>query len=152
MSRIFRVKIHYATPAIMQSGIPSHCSAPPLQTSFRPPLLSRDAEAVLRPRTPLRPMKREQQDAASVEFVLDEATKVKVEVKEVEEVEVVQDPRQLCVRLAAVHIAPAVDQPRGRGRPKRPQSRPRVDPRHDTSAPPERAEAAKARAKMAPRK
>ena len=83
---------------------------------------------------------------------MDEAAEVKVEVKEEEEVEVVQDPRQLCVRLAAVHIVPAANQPRGRGRTKGSKSRPRVDLRHDTSAPPERAEAAKAQAKMAPRK
>ena len=137
----------------MQSGFHSHCSAPPLQTTFPPPRLLRDAEAVLRPRTPLRPTKREAQpDAASVEFILDDAAEVKVKVEEEEEVEVAEDPCQLWARLAAVRMVPAADQPRGRGRPKGSKSRPRVVPRYDTAAPPERAEAAKARAKMAPMK
>ena len=109
--------------------------APPLQTTFRPTRLSRDAEAVFRPRTPLRPTKRKvEPDAASVEFVLDDAAEVKVKVEE--EVEVAEDPRQLCARLAAVRIVPAANQPRGRGRPKGSKSRPRVDLRYDTSAPP----------------
>ena len=79
--------------------------------------------------------------------------KVKVEVDE--RIEVAEDPRQLCARLSAVRIAPraqATDRPNGRGRPKGSKSKPRVEPHFDTSAPPERDEARKARAKMAPRK
>ena len=65
------------------------------------PCLSRDTEAV-RPRAPLRPTKREvrESEASSVDFVLEEDDiKFKVEAPVVE-----QDPRQLCVRLAAVSI------------------------------------------------
>ena len=81
----------------------SNCSAPPLLSSFRPPCLSREAEAVLRPRAPLRPTKREvrESEASLAEFVLDDAdVKVKVEAP----VEIAQDPRQLYIRLAAVRI------------------------------------------------
>ena len=83
----------------------SNCSAPPLLSSFRPPCLSREAEAVLRPRAPLRPTKREvrESEASLAEFVLDDAdAKVKVEAPVI----VAQDPCQLCVRLAAVRIEP----------------------------------------------
>ena len=154
----------------------SHCSAPPLQSSFRPPRLSREAEAVLRPRAPLRPTKREVRES-EFKFVLDDADDVKVRVEA--PIEIAQDPRQLCGRLAAVRIkqpAPTAssssagpsgtayrtqalrripssqlgpaDQPRGRGRPKGSKSRPRVPLTFDTSAPPERAAAAKARSEM----
>ena len=160
----------------------SHCSAPPLQSTFHPPRLSRDAEAVLRPRTPLRPTKqevRESETTSSVEFGLDtDDVKVKVE----EPIEVAEDPGLLCAGLAAVQIArPAptasapfeevagpsgtayrtqalrripsaqlgpADPPRGRGRPKGLKNRPRVALTFGTSAPPERAAAAKAMAKM----
>ena len=61
----------------------AHCSAPPLRASFHLPRLSREAEAVLRPRAPLRPTKREvrESEASSVEFSLGEADAVKVKVE-----------------------------------------------------------------------
>ena len=174
----------------MYSGRPtlrdSHCSAPPLQSSFCPPRLSREAEAVLWPRAPLRPTKQEvrESEASSVEYCIDETDDVKVKVEA--PIEVVQDSRQMCVKLATVRIkqpAPTAsssaeefaepsgtayhtqalrripscqlgtaDPPRGRGRPKGSKSRPRVSLTFGTSAPPEQAAAAKARAEMAPRK
>ena len=84
----------------------SHCSAPPLQSTFRPPRLSREAEAVLPPRAPLRPTKkevRESETSSSVEFFIDDAEDVKVKVEA--SVEVTEDPRQLCARLAAIRVA-----------------------------------------------
>ena len=62
----------------------SHCLAPPLQSTFRPSRLSREAEAVLQPRAPLRPTKqevRESETSSSVEFILDDAEDVKVKVE-----------------------------------------------------------------------
>ena len=164
----------------------SHCSAPPLQSTFRP-CLSREAEAVLRPRAPLRPTKkevRESEASSSVEFVINDAEDIKVKVEA--PAEVTEDPRQLCARLAAIRVVqptptassaskevagpsgtafrtqalrripsaqlgPA-EPPRGRGRPKGSKSRPRVALTFGTSALPERAEAAKARTKIAPKK
>ena len=81
----------------------SYCSAPPLQSSFRPPRLSREAEAVW-PRAPLRPVKREvrESEARSVEFVVDDTDTVEVKVEALIKVE--EDPRQICARLAAVRI------------------------------------------------
>ena len=136
---------------------PAHCSAPPLQASFRLPRLSRDVEAFTRPRTPLRATKRDASSEAGAvaEFRMDFTDEVKVKVEAEEQIKVAEDPRQLCARLSAVRIAPqarASDRPNGRGRPKGSKSKPRVEPHFDTSAPPERDEARKARAKMAPRK
>ena len=162
----------------------AHCSAPPLRASFHLPRLSREAEAVLRPRAPLWPTKREvrESEASSAEFSLGKADAVKVKVEA--DVEVAQDPRQLCAQLAAVRIerpAPTASSsssdvagPSGtayrtqalrriptnqlgpadppRGRPKGSKNRLRVALTFGTSAPPERAEVAKARAKMAPKK
>ena len=50
----------------------AYCSAPPLESSLRPPRLSCDTEAV-RPRAPLWPTKREvrESEASSAEFVLE---------------------------------------------------------------------------------
>ena len=86
----------------------AYCSAPPLESSFRPPCLSRETEAV-RPRAPLWPIKREvrESEASSVEFVLDDALEADVKVKVEALVMVEQEPRQLCVRLAAVSIRQA---------------------------------------------
>ena len=110
------------TPA-MPRDVHAHCSAPPLQVSFRLPRLSRDVEAVIRPRTPLRPTKQEggSETGAEAEFVLDDADEAKVKVEAEEQIEVAEDPRQLCARLAVVRIVqqdPAANQPRGPIRPK----------------------------------
>ena len=72
-----------------QPGGPAHCSSPPLQAAFRLPRVSRDVEAVLRPRTPLRPAKWKvaSDTYAVVEFGicrLDEV-RVKVEAEEAAE-------------------------------------------------------------------
>ena len=86
----------------------AYCSAPPIESSIRPPRLSRDAEAV-RPRAPLRPVKREvrESDTGSVEFVVDKADDVDVKV---EAVKIEKDPHQLCVRLAPVlHLSRSSD-------------------------------------------
>ena len=136
---------------------PAHCSAPPLQANFRLPRLSRDVEAFIRPRTLLRATKQDaiSEAGAVAEFGVDFADEVKVKVEVDERVEVAEDPRQLCARLSAVRVAPkaqATDRPRGRGRPRGSKSKPRVEPQFDTSAPPERDEARRARAKMAPNK
>ena len=83
----------------------AYCSAPPLESSFRPPCLSRETEAV-RPRVPLRPVKREirESEASSAEFFCDDADEA--EVKEETVVKIEADPRQICARLAAVSIEP----------------------------------------------
>ena len=86
----------------------AYCSVPPIESSFRPPPLSRETEAV-RPRAPLRQIKREvrESEASSVEFVLDEADNADVKVQAVKveaPIKVEKDPRQLCVRLAAVSL------------------------------------------------
>ena len=136
---------------------PAHCSAPHLQASFRLPRLSRDIETITRPRAPLRPTEREEESdtGAEAEFNMGVADEAKVKVEADEPIVVAEDPRQLCARLSAVWIAPrhpAASQPRGPGRPKGSKSRPRVEQRFDTSAPPERDEAKKARAKWTPKK
>ena len=136
----------------------SHCSAPPLQSSFRLPRLSRDAEAVTRPRTPLRPAKREEVSEAGATFDfgidrLDEVVEFKVEAEEATEGPVeVGEERKVCAQLSALRVAPpapAADCPRRPGRPKGSQSGPRVEPRYDISAPPERLEAKVATARIA---
>ena len=58
---------------------------------------------------------------------------------------------QALCRIPSAQLGPA-DPPPGRGRPKGSKSRPMVALTYETSAPPERVEAAKARAKMAPKK
>ena len=133
---------------------PAHCSAPPLQAARRLPRLSRDAESVTRPRAPLRPSKWEEESTtgAEAEFSVGLADELEVKVEAVDPVAVAEDQPQLCARLSAVRIAPrsaAASQPRKPGRPKGSRSRPRVEPRFETSAPPERDEAKKARAKWA---
>ena len=126
---------------------PAHCSAPPLQANFRLPRLSRDAETVTRPRSPLLPAKWEEasESGAVVEFGVDRFDEVEVKVEAEARIEVAADPRQVCVQVSAV----GVGRSKGPGRPKGSKSRPRVEPRFDTSAPPERDEAKKALAKIA---
>ena len=136
----------------------AHCSAPPLQASFRLPRLSRDVEAVTRPRAPLLDMKWEQpsESGAVADFAVDVWDEVEVKVEEEEEpIEVAEVPQGLCARLSAVRIlpqAPATVKPRGPGRPRGSKSRPRVEPQFDKSAPPERSEAKKASARISSRK
>ena len=135
---------------------PAHCSAPPLQAARRLPRLSRDAECVTRPRAPLRPLKQEggSETGAEAKFAMGAADEVVWKVEPLDPVEVVADPRQLCARLSSVRIIPrpaSGGQPRGPGRPKGSRSKPRVEPRFDVSAPPEREKARKARAKWAPK-
>ena len=78
----------------------AYCSAPPLQTSVRPPRLSRDVEA-RRPRAPIIEVKREVMSSIeSVEFVQEDDWDVKPRVK------VKLDPRQLRAGIAALAIAP----------------------------------------------
>ena len=133
---------------------PAHCSAPPLQADYRLPRLSRDAEAVTRPRAPLRPPKWEDESTtgAEAEFHMGVADELEVKVEAPDPDAVAEGPRQLCARLSAVRIGPqraTASQPRGPGRPKGSKLKPRVEPRFKTSAPPERDEAKKARAKWA---
>ena len=66
-----------------QPGGPAHCSSPPLQAAFRLPRVSRDVEAVLRPRTPLRPAKWEvaSDTYAVVEFGIGRLDEVRVKVE-----------------------------------------------------------------------
>ena len=131
---------------------PAHCSAPPLQAEFRLPRLQRDVEAVTRPRAPLHPLKWEENSSvdAVVEFRLDFADEVVVKVEAAEAEEEAEAPHPLCARMAAVRVSQEpVVKPRGPGRPKGSKSRPRVKPEFDTSAPPERDEAKKARARWA---
>ena len=144
---IFRGLI-VATPDLS----PAHCSAPPLQADFRLPCLQRDVEAVTRPRAPLRPLKWEDDSSADavVEFRLDIADALEVKVEAAEAEEEAEAPHLLCARMAAVRVSQEpVVKPRGPGRPKGSKSRPRVKPEFDTSAPPERDEARKARARWA---
>ena len=134
-----------------------HCSAPPLQTSFRLPRLSRDAEAVTRPRAPLLAVKGEDgsESGAVFEFALEALDEFEVKVEAEAPVEVGAEADHLCARVSAVRIAtPArtTSSPRKPGRPKGSKSRPRVEPRHDKSAPPEREEARKALARIAARR
>ena len=138
---------------------PAHCSAPPLQAAYRLPRLSRDAETVTRPRMPLRPVKTEggaSESGAVYEFGVDQLDEVEVKVEAEEEAEepVVAraEASRVCAQLSAFRIAPpapAANQPRRPGRPKGSRSKPRVEPRFDKSAPPEREEARKALARIA---
>ena len=138
---------------------PAHCSSPPLQAAFRLPRLPRDVEAVTRPRRPLRPAKWEEaSDADAVwEFdigQLDEVV-VKVEAEEVAEAPIeVREEREVRAQFLALRVAPPAPAAAHRkpGRPKGSKSRPRVEPRHDKSAPPEREEARKASARIAAQK
>ena len=120
------------------------CSAPPLQSAFRLPRLSRDAEAVTRPRMPLRPMKWEQ--ASEVGAVVEFHIKVEAEVEAEEPAEEEAEAGRVRAQFAAITIAPPARKP---GCPKGSKSGPRVTPRFDKSAPPERDEARKARARIA---
>ena len=122
----------------------AHCSAPPLQSAFRLPRLLRDAEAVTRPRMPLRPVKWEQESevGAVVEFDI----KVEAEAEAEEPVEEEAEAGRVRIQLAAIEIAPPARKP---GRPKGSRSKPRVTPEYNISAPPERDEARKARARIA---
>ena len=150
------VVFHGVIAATLQE--PAHCSAPPLQASFRLPRLSRDVEAVTRPRSPLRAQKveRASECGAEYEFVMDplDVVEFKVEAEEAAEApgEEVGE-REVRAQLSALSVAPPAPAadccPRKRGRPKGSKSRPRVEPRHDKSAPPEREEARKAAAKIA---
>ena len=137
---------------------PAHCSAPPLQASFRLPRLSRDVEAVTRPRSPLRALKveRESESGAVCEFGMDpfDVVDVKVEAEEAAEAPVEEvEEREVRAQLSALSVAPptpaAASCPKKRGRPRGSKSRPRVDPQHDRSAPPVRGEFRKASAKIA---
>ena len=136
----------------------STCSAPPLHSSFRLPRLSRDAEAFTRPRTPLRPAKKEEASEAEAVFdfginQLDEIVEFKVEAEEATEAPVDAEPeRGVRAQMSALRVAPpapATAPRRGPGRPKGSTSRPRVEPRFDISAPPDRVEAKLARARIA---
>ena len=144
-----------------QSEGPAHCSSPPLQAAFRLPRVSRDVEAITRPRVPLRPYKWEEvsETDAVVEFGigrLDEVI-VKEEAEEVAEAPVeVKEEREVRAQLSALRVAPpapaaaaAAAHKRAPGRPKGSTSRPRVEPRFDRSAPPDREEARRARARIA---
>ena len=135
----------------------AHCSAPPLQASFRLPRLPRDVETVTRPRAPLLDVKREQpsESGAVADFAVDIWDEVEVKVEVEEPIEVAEVQQGLCARLSAVRILPqatATIRPRGPGRPKGSKSKPRVEPHFDRSAPPERSEAKKASARIKFRK
>ena len=142
---------------LADAQLQAHCSSPPLQAAFRLPRLSRDVEAVTRPRMPLRPIKWEEESeiGAVVEFEIRRPDEVefKVETEDVAEASAEWEGQSsVCAQLSAVSIAPPAPtegQRRGPGRPKGSASRPRVEPRFDKSAPPERDEARKARAKIA---
>ena len=143
--------------AALHDGSPAHCSAPPLRAAFRLPRLPRDVEAVTRLRMPLRPTKweRASETDAEFEFALNQldVAAIKVEAEEVEEAPIeVEEDRRVRAQFSALNVAPpapAAGCPRRPGRPKGSRSRPRVEPRHDTSAPPEREEARKASARIA---
>ena len=82
---------------------------------------------------------------------LDEVA-IKVEAEEVVEAPVAaQEEREVRAQLSALRVAPPAPAAAKRtpGRPKGSKSRPRVEPRHDRSAPPEREKARKASAKIA---
>ena len=143
--------------AALKDGSPAHCSAPPLQAAFRLPRLPRDVEAVTRLRMPLRPAKREEASETDAvwEFGIDQLDEVefKVEAEEAAEAPVeVEGECEVRAQFSALRVAPpapAANCPRKPGRPKGSKSRPRVEPRYDTSAPPERDEARKASARIA---
>ena len=134
---------------------PAHCSAPPLHASYRLPRLTRDVEAVTRPRAPLHPLKREESSTgAEAGFEINPFDEVVVKVEAAEPEATAEAPR-LCARMSAVRIHPeptATDRPRKPGRPKGSKSRPRVERNFVTSAPPEREKAEEARAKWTPKK
>ena len=106
---------------------------------------------------PLRPAKWEGESStdAVVEFGIGRCDEVVVKVEAEEEAEAPADrneEREVRVQLSALRVtppAPASAQRRAPGRPKGSKSRPRVEPRHDISAPPEREKARKASAKIA---
>ena len=142
--------------AALHYGPPAHCSAPPLRAAFRLPRLPRDVEAVTRPRMPLLPTKWERASEAGAEcnYALGQldVADVKVEAEEAQEEPIeVEENRGVRAQFSALSVTPpaAAGRPRGPGRPKGSRSRPRVEPRHDTSAPPEREEARKASARIA---
>ena len=140
-----------------QSEGPAHCSSPPLQAAFRLPRVSRDVEAITRPRLPLRSYKWEEvsETDAVVEFGIGRSDEVivKEEAEEVTEAPVeVKEEREVRAQFSALRVAPpaaAAAHKRAPGRPKGSTSRPRVEPRFDKSAPPDREMARKARAKIA---
>ena len=143
----------------LQNDSPAHCSAPPLRAAFRLPRLPRDVEAVTRLRMPLRPTKWEEasETDAVVEFGIDRLDEVlvKVEAEEVAEAPVAaQEERGIRAQFSAMCVAPPAPRAAKKkpGRPKGSKSRPRVEPRHDRSAPPERGEAKKAAARIAAQK
>ena len=135
---------------------PAHCSSPPIQAAFRLPRVPRDVEAVTRPRLPLRHIKWEEASEANavVEFGIGRLDEVVVKV-EAEEVAVAPVPkeeeREVRAQFSALRVAPPAPAAAKRtpGRPKGSKSRPRVEPRHDISAPPEREEARMASARIA---
>ena len=144
--------------AAFADDAPASCSAPPLQSAFRLPRLSRDAEAVTRPRMPLRPVKWEEASdvGAVVEFHLGRLDEVVVKVEAEEEaeepVEEGVEERRVRAQFSAINIAPpapTASNPRKPGRPKGSKSKPRVAPQFDISAPPEREKAKKANARIA---
>ena len=141
--------------AALQHISPAHCSAPPLRAAFRLPRLPRDVEAFTRLRMPLRPTKWEvaSETDAVVEFGIDRLDEipVKVEAEEAAEAPIeVEERREVRAQFAALRVAPAATSVKRRpGRPKGSKSKPRVDPQHDRSAPPERGEAKKASARIA---
>ena len=116
--------------------------------------MPRDVEAVTRPRAPLFPAKWEEasETEAVVEFGigrLDEVA-VKVEAEEVAEAPVnAEDERGVRAQFATLRVAPPAAAKRAPGRPKGSRSKPRVEPRHDKSAPPERLKAREATARIA---
>ena len=80
---------------------------------------------------------------------------IEVKVEAEAPVEVGAEADRLCARVSAVRIDPpaqAASHPRRPGRPKGSKSKPRVEPRFDRSAPPEREEARKALARIAAKK
>ena len=136
----------------------SACSAPPLHSSFRLPRLSRDAEAMTRPRTPLRPTKREEASETEAVFdfgidQLDEIVEFKVEAEEATDAPIEAEPeRGVRAQMSALRVAPPAPAEavrRAPGRPKGSASRPRVEPMFDKAAPPDREKAKLARARIA---
>ena len=112
---------------------------------------------------PLRPVKWEEESStdAVVEFGIGRCDEVvvKVEAEEAEEAEEVaeapavrNEEREVRVQLSALRVAPpapASAHRRAPGRPKGSKSGPRVEPRYDISAPPEREKAKQASARIA---
>ena len=137
-----------------QPGGPAHCSSPPLQAAFRLPRMSRDVEAVTRPRRPLFPAKWEgaSETDAVVEFGIGRLDEVAVKV-EAEAPADIKEEREVRAQFATLRVAPpapaAAGCARKPGRPKGSKSRPRVAPQHGRWAPPEREEARKASARIA---